>query len=57
MKLTILFLQKKRFCKTDFADKIISFLYSSLIKVVTTNKAKGIAMSKSFINNLKEIIQ
>ena len=57
MKLTILFLQKKRFCKTDFADKIISFLYSSLIKVVTTNKAKGIPMSKSFINNLKEIIQ
>ena len=32
------FSHKKRFCKTDFADKIISFTYSSLIKFGTANK-------------------
>ena len=42
---------KKRFVKTDFADKIISFIYSPLIKFAETNKVKDIPMSKSFIDN------
>ena len=37
-------LQKKRFVKTDFADKIISFTYSCLIKFVETDKVKGMPM-------------
>ena len=44
---------KKRFVKTDFADKIISFIYSSLIKFAETDKVKGIPLSKNFIDNLK----
>ena len=44
---------KKRFVKTDFADKIISFIYSSLIKFPETDKIKGIPMSKNFTDNLK----
>lgn len=40
---------KKRFYKTDYSNKIISFIYSSLIKFVTTNKVKGIPMSKIFL--------
>ena len=37
---------KKRFVKTDFADIIIIFIYSSLIKFAETDKIKGIPMSK-----------
>ena len=48
---------KKRFVKTDFADKIISFIYSLLIKFAETDKVKGIPMSKNFIDNLKVIIK
>ena len=48
---------KKRFCKTDFSDKIISFIYSSLIKFAETDKVKGIPMSKNFTDNLKEIMK
>ena len=40
---------KKRFYKTDYSDKIISFIYSSLIKFVTTNKVKDIPLSKKFL--------
>ena len=49
---------KKMFCKTktDFADKIINFIYSSLIKFVTADKIKGIPLSKNFIENLKGIM-
>ena len=48
---------KKRFNKPNFSDKIISFIYSSLIKFVETNKVKDIPMSKNFIDNLKEIMR
>ena len=44
---------KKRFVKTDFADIIIIFIYSSLIKFAETDKIKGIPMSKNFTDNLK----
>ena len=51
-------LPKKPFCanKFDFSDKTISFIYSTLIKFVRTNKAKGVPLSKTFIENLKGII-
>ena len=45
---------KKRFNKPNFSDKIISFIYSSLIKFVETNN-KGIPASKNFVDNLKGI--
>ena len=48
---------KKRFAKPDFSDKIISLIYSSLIRIVETNKVKGIPMSKYFIHNLKGIMR
>ena len=44
---------KKRFVKTDFADKIIGFIYSSLINFAETDKVKGLPLSKNFIDNLK----
>ena len=52
-------LPKKPFCvnKFDLSDKIISFIYSTLIKFVRTNKVKGVPLSKTFIKNLKEIIK
>ena len=52
-------LQKKPFCanKFDFSDKIISFIYSTLIKFVRSNKVKGVPLSKTFIENLKGIIK
>ena len=49
--------QRKRFAKTDFADKIIRFIYSSLIKFAKTDKFKCIPMSKTFTDNLKEIMK
>ena len=49
---------KKRFVKCDyFPDKIISFIYSSLIKFVETDRVKGIPMLKNFIENLKGIMR
>ena len=40
---------KKTICKPpDFSDKIISFIYSALIKFVETDKVKGIPMSEKF---------
>ena len=50
---------KKSFRKTkaDFADIILSFIYTLLIKFVETNKVKGILMSKNFIDNLKGIME
>ena len=55
--MTILLLLK-HFCKpSGFLDKIISFIYSSLIKFVETDKVKGIPMSKNFIENLKGIMR
>ena len=48
---------KTKFWKPDFSDKIISFTYSSMIKFVETNKAKGISISRNFIDNLKRIMR
>ena len=48
---------KKRFVKTHFADKIISFINSSLIKFDETDKVKGITMPKNLIDNLKGIMK
>ena len=48
---------KKRFVKIDFADKLISFVYPSLIQFAETDNVKGIPMSKHFINNLKGIMK
>ena len=47
---------KKHFCKSDFSNKITSFIYSSLIKFVETNKVKGIPTTKNFIDNLRGIM-
>ena len=41
--------KKKTFAKVDFTDKIISFIYSHLIKFERTNKINGIPTSKIFI--------
>ena len=43
--------------KFDFSDKIICFIYSTLMKFVRTNKVKGVPLSKTFIENLKGIIK
>ena len=48
--------KKKTFAKVDFTDKIISFIYSHLIKFERTNKINGIPMSKIFIEKLKGIM-
>ena len=48
--------KRNSFVKADFADKIITFIYSSLIKFEETNKIKGIPMSKSFMKNIKGIM-
>ena len=49
--------KKQRFAneKPNTLDNIIAFVYSSLIKFVSTNKIKGIPMSKNFIDNIKGI--
>lgn len=46
---------KKSFRKTkaDFADIILSFIYTLLIKFVETNKVKGILMSKKALWKIK----
>ena len=48
--------KKKTFAKADFADKLINFIYSHLIKFERTKKMNGIPMSKNFIENLKGIM-
>ena len=52
-------LPKKPFCanKFDFSDKIIRFIYSTLIKFLRKNKVNGVPLTKTFIENLKEIIK
>ena len=44
---------KKTFAKVGFADKIISFIYSHLIKFQRPNKMIEIAMSENFIDKFK----
>ena len=48
---------KKRFAKIDFADKLIGFIYSTLIDFAETDKVKSLPMSKNFIENLKGIMK
>ena len=48
---------KKKIGKPDFLAKIISFIYSSLIKFIEANKVKDISISKIFIDNLKGIMR
>ena len=48
---------KKRFVRTNFLDKIITFIYSTLIKFAEMDKVKGIPMSKNLIENLKGIMK
>lgn len=48
--------KKDKFSAADSIDKIISFIYSLLIKFETTSKVQGIPMSNNFINNNKCIL-
>ena len=49
-------IKRNSFVKADFADKIITSVYSSLIKFEETNKIKSIPKSKSFMKNIKGIM-
>ena len=48
--------KKKSFCKVDYADKILTSIYSELIKFEKMDKIKGVPMSKIFIDNIKGIL-
>ena len=48
--------KKKSFCKVDYADKILTSIYSELIKFEKMDKIKGVPMSKNFIDNIKGIL-
>ena len=48
--------KKKYFCKIDYADKVLFFIYSELIKFESTGKIKGVPMSKNFVDNIKGIL-
>ena len=47
----------RKFDKYEFSDKIISFIYSTLIKFVETDQVKGMPMSKIFSDNSKGIMR
>ena len=47
----------RKFGKYEFSDKIISFIYSTLIKFVETDQVKGMPMSKIFVDNSKGIMR
>ena len=51
-------LPKKRFdAKINFfSEKLLAFLYSAMTRFCETDKAKGIALSKNFLENLKGIM-
>ena len=49
--------QKEILCQKTFSEKLLVFLYSSMIKFCKTDKVKGIPLSKTFIENLKGIIK
>ena len=42
--------------KISFSEKLLPFLYSSMIKFSRTDKVKGIPLSKNFIENFKGIM-
>ena len=50
-------ISKRSFTDIHFLDKMIAFIYSTLVKFCKTNKIKGIPMSKNFIENLKGIMK
>ena len=50
-------ISKRSIRKIHFLDKMIAFIYSTLVKFCKTNKIKGIPMSKNFIENLKGIMK
>ena len=43
--------------KTLFSEKVITFLYLSMINFCRTDKVKGIPLSKMFIENLESIMK
>ena len=48
---------KKKFCtEKTFSEKLLAFLYSSMIKFCRTDKIQGIPLSKNFIDNLRDIM-
>ena len=48
--------RKKYTSKNFFSDKLITFIYSTLIKFCKTEKIKGISLSTTFIENVKTIM-
>ena len=50
---------KRRFAskKTLFSEKMIAFLYSSMINFCKNNKVKGIPLSQNFIENIIAIME
>ena len=48
-------LPKRRFItkKNLFSEKLLAFLYSSIMRICETDKVKGIPLSKNFLENLK----
>ena len=50
-------ISKRSIRKIHFLDKMIAFIYSTLVKFCKTNKIKGIPMSKNSTENLKGIIK
>ena len=50
---------KKKFNskKTLFSEKLIAFLYSSMLKFCKTSKVKGIPMSQKFLENIVAITE
>ena len=39
-----------------FSEKMLAFLYLSMVRFVLTDKIKGIPVSKNFIDNLRGIM-
>ena len=48
--------KKKSFCKIVYAHKILTFVYSELIKFESAGKIKGVPRSKNFFDNIKGIL-
>ena len=48
--------KKKYFCKIDYAHKILTFIYSELIKFESAGKIKGVPRSNNFFDNIKGIL-
>ena len=46
----------RKFDKSNHIDKIICFIYSSVMNFCQTDKVKGIPISEKFIENVKGIL-